>query len=587
MDHLTRRVPGLTWLRRSLWVLALPAGLAAESVLLTEHLDAPIYAVYDLAIGFAALYISLAVWESRPRNIVGPLLVGYTAWFVLSPVRLIPNPAWISVTWVINPISGVWLAHAALAYPSGRLGGRLERVFLSVAYSSLGIVAVAQLLVTRARDLFGCPPSGCPAQPPLLHNDDALAGALVTAQTALIIALVAVFAALVARRFVAASSRERLRLWPVAAVVVASSVKDVVENILPAIVLGPFQVNDLIDHALELGIAIAFFAGFYTSSLERSHIADLLARFAGARADSIEPLLAPVLHDPQLRLGMWDAEMRVYIDASGAALAAPAGGDHVMTRITGDDGEPLGALIHDRSVCDDPRLLDSVTAATRLALENDRLHQRVAAQLEEVRASRARIVQAGDDERRRLERDLHDGAQQRLLAIGMALQLARDQTAANGSASDLLREAETELEAALIELRQLARGIHPASLSDQGLAGAVRSTAARAPLPVDISAPDGLQVSPLVEKTVYFVVSEALQNVAKHARATRAHVRIVRDGDTVSVEVSDDGVGGAVVGAGSGLAGLRDRVEAVGGTLAVQSAAGDGTVVRALLPCES
>lgn len=575
----------LTWLRRSLWVLALPAGLAAESVLLTQHLQPPAYAVYDLAIGFAALYISLAVWESRPSNIVGPLLAGYTAWFVVSPVRLIPNPAWISVSWIIDTLSAVWLAHAALAYPSGRVD-RLERDFLGFAYASLTCLKVVQLLVTPARELFGCHPT-CPAAPPLLTGNEPLANALATVNTVLIIGLVLVFAALVLRRFRLASVRHRLQLWPVAAVVIAASVKDVVENLLPVIAVGPFDLADLIDHAVELGIALAFFAGFYTSRLGRARIADLLSRFAGARADAIEPLLAPVLHDRHLRLGVWDQDAHGYLDASGEALTPPSSGDRAMTRIDGNDGERLGALIHDRSVGDDPQLLSSVIAATRLALENDRLHARVAAQLDEVRASRARILQAGDDERRRLERDLHDGAQQRLLAIGMALQLARDQTDAGAPGADLLREAEVELEAALVELRQLARGIHPAVLSDQGLVGAVRSAAARVSIPVDVSAPPAVNANEVVEKTAYFVVCEALQNVAKHAHATRATVTIVQDGGTVCVEVRDDGAGGATEGAGSGLTGLRDRVEAVGGTFAVESATNAGTIVTALLPCES
>ena len=579
------RTRWLTWLRRSLWVLALPAGLAAESVLLTQHLQPPAYAVYDLAIGFAALYISLAVWESRPRNIVGPLLVGYTAWFVLSPVRLIPNPAWIFVSWIIDTLSAVWLAHAALAYPSGRVD-RMERGFLAFAYASLTCLKVVQLLVTPARDLFGCHPT-CPPEPPLLTGNEPLANALATVNTVLIIGLVLVLAALVLRRFLLASPRHRLQLWPVAAVVVAASVKDVVENLLPVIAVGPFDLADLIDHAVELGIALAFFAGSYTSRLGRARVADLLSQFAGARADAIEPLLAPVLHDKQLRLGVWDADAHEYLDARGARLAPPTGGDLAMTRIDGNDGERLGALIHDRSVGDDPQLLSSVMAATRLALENERLHARVAAQLDEVRASRARILQAGDDERRRLERDLHDGAQQRLLAIGMALQLARDQTDAAAPGADLLREAETELEAALVELRQLARGIHPAVLSDQGLVGAVRSAAARASIPVHVSAPQAVNANEVVEKTAYFLVCEALQNVAKHAHATRASVTIVQDGDTVSVEVRDDGAGGATEGAGSGLTGLRDRVEAVGGTFAVQSATNAGTIVTALLPCAS
>lgn len=573
------------WLRRSLWVLALPAGLAAESVLLTQHLQPPVYAVYDLAIGFAALYISLAVWESRPSNFVGPLLVGITTWFVVSPVRLIPNPAWISVSWIIDTLAAVWLAHAALAYPSGRVD-RAQRAFLIVAYTVPAAIKVAQLFVTPARDLFGCFPT-CPSTPPLAHAEPGIADALATAWIALLVMLVVAFIGLVVRKFLTASPRRRVQLWPVAVVVVAVAVKDVIENFSPVIQIGPFDFADILDHTFQLGIAIVFFAGFYTSRLGRARIADLLARFAGARADAIEPLLAPVLHDRQLRLGLWDTDARQNLDAHGTALTTASGRDRVMTHIDAHDGEPLGALIHDRSVCDDPQLLSSVIAATRLALENDRLHARVAAQLDEVRASRARILQAGDDERRRLERDLHDGAQQRLLAIGMALQLARDQTDATAPGADLLREAETELEAALVELRQLARGIHPAVLCDQGLVGAVRSAAARVSIPVDVSAPSAVTANEVVEKTAYFVVCEALQNVAKHAHATRATVTIAQDNGTVSVEVSDDGAGGAREGAGGGLTGLRDRVEAVGGTFAVESATNAGTIVTALLPCES
>jgi signal transduction histidine kinase len=196
-------------------------------------------------------------------------------------------------------------------------------------------------------------------------------------------------------------------------------------------------------------------------------------------------------------------------------------------------------------------------------------------------------VLAGDAERRRVERDLHDGAQQRLLALSLALRTARRQLG-NGEQSlvaDTLERTGQELTSAIEELRELARGIHPTVLTDAGLGPAVAMVAGRVPVPVDVAVGDE-RYPPAIEATAYFVVSEALANVTKHAHATRARATVARVDGFLHVEVCDDGRGGADPGCGTGLSGLQDRVVAVGGTLVVESRPGTGTVVRADLPCQ-
>ena len=212
---------------------------------------------------------------------------------------------------------------------------------------------------------------------------------------------------------------------------------------------------------------------------------------------------------------------------------------------------------------------------------NDELHARV----EELAASRARIVTAGDVERRRLERNLHDGAQQRVVAVSFSLRLALaklDSDPADARAA--LVGAGDELALALEELRELARGLHPAILTDRGLRAAVETLAARAPLPVDIvEIPDHRLPEP-VEAAAYYLIAEALTNVAKYAHASTVRARVTAGDGNVVVEVSDDGIGGADPTTGSGLRGLADRVEALGGSLEVVSQAGAGTALRAEIP---
>jgi signal transduction histidine kinase len=248
-------------------------------------------------------------------------------------------------------------------------------------------------------------------------------------------------------------------------------------------------------------------------------------------------------------------------------------------------GAPVAALIHDPALLEERDLVESVRATAGLVLENERLAAEVRSQLAEVRASRARIVAAADEERRRLERDLHDGAQQQLVALSLKLALAR--TATDPDNAPALEQAREDVERALGELREFARGIHPSVLREDGLDAAAEALARRAPLPVEIVGTAGERLPDPVELAAYFFVSEALTNVAKHARATHATVTIGRQQGRLTVTVADDGIGGADASGGSGLAGLADRLAALDGTLAVRSSTGTGTTLIATIPCDS
>ncbi len=276
-----------------------------------------------------------------------------------------------------------------------------------------------------------------------------------------------------------------------------------------------------------------------------------------------------------------------YVDAAGAPVAVPApGGDRAIVPV-GREGSEVAALVYDAALDEDPELVEAVSAAAALALENESLQAESRAQLTELRASRERLVAAADSERRRLERNLHDGAQQRLVALSLQLRLAQGHIRGDpDAAEELVTAASDQLAQSLLELRELARGIHPAVLN-HGLGAAVDTLATLSPVPTAVSVDLPTRLPEAIELAAYFVVSEALTNVAKYAHATKASVRVVHVDGFALVEVADEGVGGADEASGSGLRGLADRVETLGGHLHVTSPAGEGTVVTAELPVAS
>ena len=343
-----------------------------------------------------------------------------------------------------------------------------------------------------------------------------------------------------------------------------------------------FGVLDWIDIANLFVVPAAIFVGLAMIRRRRGPLGDLVVELRSLPPDRIEAALARAVGDPTLELALWLPEERRFVDCGGAPVTVEADAPGRAVTLIGPEQDPLAAIAHDAGLVEQRALLEAAGSAASLAFENAQLQARLRAQLAELRASRTRILAAGDAERRRLERDLHDGAQQRLLAAGLALQLLAD---GNGD-SELLADAQGELQAALRELRELARGIHPSILTEQGLPAAVRSLVDRSPLPVSLNVAEGRHPEP-VESAAYFVVSEALANIVKHAGARSASVSIERDEGRLIVQVRDDGVGGASEVSGTGLRGLADRVGAQGGHLTVVSPAGAGTSVRAEIPCAS
>ena len=334
---------------------------------------------------------------------------------------------------------------------------------------------------------------------------------------------------------------------------------------------------DWINTAGQFAALVGAFVGLAVTRRARGPVGNLVVELGREGPGQDRPALARAIGDPSLELALWLPERHAWVDEQGREVTLPEGRDRAVTYI----GENLAAIVHHPVFLDQPALLEAAGSAARFALENERLQAELRSQLAELRDSRSRIVRAGDAERRRLERDLHDGAQQRLLGIGMALQLLR--SAGGGSTDALLDETEAEVKAALAELRELARGIHPAVLTDQGLAAAVRTLAERSPVPVDVEALEG-RLPGEVETAVYFIVAEALANVAKHAHASKARVEVKRLNGEVVVEISDDGVGGADLD-GNGLRGLADRAGALDGRLVVESPPGEGTRLHVEIPC--
>jgi signal transduction histidine kinase len=340
---------------------------------------------------------------------------------------------------------------------------------------------------------------------------------------------------------------------------------------------------------LQLAVPAGFLVAALRMRMARAAVGEMVLGLGpDLSVGSLQAALVRALGDPSIRVGLWHQGSGTYRDTADQAVRLPGDDDWRTASLIEVDDRPVAVVVHDRSLAVDGRLMQTVAAAIRMGAEREELVGRLRGQLEEVRASRARIAEAADTERRRLERDLHDGAQQRLVLLSMTLRSAQRALSKGTDVPGLeaaLAEASEELSQGLTELRDLARGIHPAVLTERGLASAVESLAARMPVPVETAIAAG-RCSAGAETTAYFVVCEALTNVAKHAGASRARVDVSLESGLLVVEVADDGVGGADAGAGSGLGGLDDRVAAAGGTLTVESPVGAGTRVRAELPSD-
>ena len=333
----------------------------------------------------------------------------------------------------------------------------------------------------------------------------------------------------------------------------------------------------------DLGLATETPGPVLRSRLARAGLTELFRDLPTIRGAGLQAALARTVGDPGLVVAYRRDDGR-YADAAGEPVALPLDGGRAVARVEAG-GRELAAIVHDAALDDDADIVEALCAAARIAIENERLHAESETRLAELQASRQRLVAAGDAERRRLERNLHDGAQQRLVALALQLRLVQSHIRRDPAAAEaLVTSATDQLAESLAELRELARGIHPAAL-ERGLEPALGSLASRSTVPTVVTCDVSGRLPRPVELALYFVACEALANVGKYAQATAASLRVWRSDTGAAIEIADDGVGGADADAGSGLRGLADRVEALDGLLLVTSPPGAGTVITAQVPC--
>jgi signal transduction histidine kinase len=570
-------------------LLGLLLGLIAVAVIATSgHTpDRGVSAPLTVAIGWAWVYTGLYAWWRRPENRVGALmaLIGFA--FLLTSLTAADPPAVFTFAILIGSLYLAAAGHLLLAYPDGRLKGRGQARFVAGAYALAVLAPLASLLFGWGRQAGDC---NCPRSILLISDSQTVANALDVASSAAAVGILAYIIAVLVARWRAATPPQRRAMGPVlwsgAALMVLVAGELTSEAIgLPGGVTSVFSLLGLVMFA---SVPFAFLFGLLRTRWSRAGaMTELLPRLAETPGTGgLRELLAEALGDRSLQLVYWIEARRRWVDRDGHPAVLPSPDDPARAWTAVEvEGRRVGAIVHDATLCDDPDAVRSVAAAAGFAVENERLQAELRARVEDLRTSRARIVDAGLLERRRLERNLHDGAQQRLVALSLTLRMAEGKVRSDPERSEaLLADAHAQLTTALAELRELARGIHPAVLSDRGLGPALEALAGGSPVPVRLTAVPDERLPPAIETAAYYVVAEALTNVVKYAGASEATVAVKRDNGAAVVEVRDDGVGGADPGRGSGLQGLADRVAALDGSLVLDSPAGSGTRLRAEIP---
>jgi signal transduction histidine kinase len=530
--------------RFALWPAGAAFGILAEQVYFGWG-DARHW-IPDLVTGWSLIASGLVGWSRRPESRSGPLMAatGF-AWFAGNFATADLGP----LNWLAAHALYLYrgpLFHLVLSYPRGRLAGRIEQSAVALGY-------VAAIVTPAWR-------SGTTT-----------------------IVLASLLVGVAGRSYLRAAGRERReRLAAFQATAFLGAV--LAGDAFVRLAVSTPEAKDatlFANEAALVALAVSLLAGLLRWPWERAEVTDFVVELGEARSGTLRDALARALGDPTLELGYWFLESGAYVDAAGHRVELPAAGSgRGVTRVE-RDGQAVAVLVHDPAVLDDPGLVEAVAAAARLAASNARLQAEVRAQVSELQESRRRLVRAGDEERRRLEQRLHEGAERRLVALGQVLERASGNTSRTRTAE--IERASRQLARALADLHDLARGLHPRTLTEQGLEAALASLARRSAVPVELAVP-AERLPAEVEAAAYFICSEALANVAKYASPSRVVVRVTADGRAALVEIFDDGVGGADPAQGSGLRGLADRVEALDGTLRLESPPGGGTCLAAELP---
>jgi signal transduction histidine kinase len=583
----------LTSLNRALVAIALAAvvagGAAAALIVSSDHTPNPGAGIaIGLLISWSFVGTGLYAWWRRPASRFGALMVAGGFTFMLGALTTSDDPVIFTAGVLLANLYFVVFAHMLLAHPDGRLRERWHAWLLGAGYALVVIGPMPQLLFGfNERMLEACP--DCPESALLIERNDTLRDVLNAVTSVMGVAIVAVVLAILIRHWRESTPVQRRAMAPVLWSGVA--MLGLLASALGSDAAGMSRLTDVLG---TLGLFVfasvpwVFLIGLVRSRVARAGaVSELLLRLGEAPGTgTLRARLADALGDRSLQLVFWLEDKGRWVDSEGHTVELLADDDPSRGVTAVElEGRRVGAILHDATLLEDPDLLGSVAAAAGLAMENERLQAQLRARVEELRASRSRIVEAGTAERRRLERNLHDGAQQRLVALSLTLRLAQGKIEKDpAKADELLSAAQEELTLAQAELRELARGIHPAVLSDRGLGAALEALAGRAPIEVDLADVPRDRLPEPIEAAAYFVVAEALTNVVKYAHASQATVSVTRRNGHAVVEVADDGIGGADPDRGSGIRGLADRVSALDGRMLLDSPAGSGTRLRAEIP---
>ena len=568
-------------------VVALAAGLEALAV--AEGAGATVTytgrsaaaTVLTLAVGFGLVAAGLLIaFRGQSRRIGDLALLAGFVWF--APVLVgwqEGSPFVRSLAMVLAGFTVPLVVHLTLTYPSGRTGSRLTRAFVVVVYIEAALAALGLALVRDPYFDSSCW-ANCTANSFLVQSSPSLTHTIETGDRWFVAAAACAFIAMCLARLGASSLPARRTFGPIGlpAIAFAGAV------IAHAIAIQRTTIEDPFDTALFAifvvgSFALLLLAGSLIWALvhdrsERRAVGRIIANLDETPAPgAVQSALAQALGDADLRVAYWLPGIERYVDASGREVGEPtAPPERTLTRLTTNE-RMLAVVSHSASV---PELTSQIGPAVRLGLENERLQAEALHQLEELRASQARIVETGDDERRRLERDLHDGAQQRLLALSYDLRLARAAAEADGDMelTAMLATAMDEAQVALAELRDLAHGIYPAILGEAGLAPALATLADEAPLPVELRGMIADRFSAPVETAAYLTAAEAIDEAGRR-RATHVSVDLSRRDERLVIATRDDGGDRT-----SSLVHLADRIGALGGSLEVGA-----TTLHAEIPC--
>jgi signal transduction histidine kinase len=566
-------------------LLALTVAVIAGGVLLVHDWDDPRYSTGRLLLVVVgglvmagAGVVARVNGEHRTGDIV---VIAGAAWLLERALRSIPSgpPATLGAL-----LTGLWLAclvHAVVGFPSGRLTTTYERALVGFGYFVNVGLNLGYLLVGPSLAVVGVTERNV-----LLvsaHPDAARRIGETTQWLTLIWAAVALMHLVArARRATPAARRAYGFAW------IAGAVLCVNVSVVIAAAQGVFAYRDAYGIWLEVVAAlvpVTLVLSLFVVRVAEDRLVALVADLdSSGPSATLRNAIRRTLADPSLEIVYLRAGSGGWVNELGIPAAAPGSGTGRASTPIVRDGKPVAALLHDPVLLRSPERLRAALGATALAIDNERLKSELRAQLHDVQASRTRIVEAADRERRRVERNLHDGAQQRLVGLALTLRLAGRRAEADPALIELLDEAARELDDALAELRELARGIHPAIVTDAGLLGALETLAERPGVPVDLSVALRESLPEHVSVGAYYVAAEALANASKHAGAGRVALHATVADDALHLAVTDDGAGGASARPGSGLEGLADRVSSLGGRLEVDSPVGGGTTIRAEIP---